>query len=461
MSATRIKRVRIGDISPSPENDNIYGAIDFNDIDLINLSNDIAENGLREPIQVSGDGWIVSGHRRYAACQMAKLKHVSVLELELLRIEHNETEWAAILTRYNLQRVKSAAVRVKEALAQADPNLAIVERESLRRERDCELQSILVRGTKTRSDVTAAKRPFLSAVLNVLDDLKSYWPLTVRQVHYRLLNDPPLRHASKPSSTYLNDKASYQSLVILMSSARVTGDIPWHSIGDGTRPVKPNAQYRDVATFIDLELHNLLRGYRRNLLQSQQDHIELIAEKITVQSMVERVTSRYCIPTTIGRGYCSLPPRKAIVDRFKRSAKDRLILLFVSDFDPDGEEIAESFARSIRDDFAIEQVVPHKVLLAHQQTKDWDLPPSMEAKTTSRNCAKFVSRYGKNVFELESILPSKFESEIESAIKSVIDIRAFNKDVEIERRELRAVQAAKHIATEQLRECLPKLMEDL
>jgi hypothetical protein len=38
-----------------------------------------------------------------------------------------------------------------------------------------------------------------------------YWPLTVRQVHYLLLNDPPLRHDKKPGSVYVNDKASYKT----------------------------------------------------------------------------------------------------------------------------------------------------------------------------------------------------------------------------------------------------------
>lgn len=36
-------------IKPSPENDDLYGAIDPDDIDLINLANEYAENGIRKP----------------------------------------------------------------------------------------------------------------------------------------------------------------------------------------------------------------------------------------------------------------------------------------------------------------------------------------------------------------------------------------------------------------------------
>jgi len=35
-------------------------------------------------------------------------------------------------------------------------------------------------------------------------------------------------------------------------------------------------------------------------------------------------------------------------------------VLIVSDFDPDGEEIAQSFARSLRDDFSISTIKPVK-----------------------------------------------------------------------------------------------------
>lgn len=60
---------------------------------------------------------------------------------------------------------------------------------------------------------------------------------------------------------------------------------------------------------------------------------------------------KFCIPYTIGRGYSSLPPRKAMHTRFKKSGKEKLILLILSDHDPEGWDIAETFAKSMRDDF--------------------------------------------------------------------------------------------------------------
>jgi len=58
-----------------------------------------------------------------------------------------------------------------------------------------------------RDEILAAKKPLLEAILQVLNEQRDYWPLSVRQIHYRLLNSKPLLHASKPGK-YGNDKAS-------------------------------------------------------------------------------------------------------------------------------------------------------------------------------------------------------------------------------------------------------------
>jgi len=86
--------------------------------------------------------------------------------------------------------------------------------------------------------------------------------------------------------------------------------------------------------FVKGELDELLKGYWRDLLQSQPNHLELVIEKNTLLPILRPVASQYCIPFTSGRGYCSLPPRHAMAERYRRSGKGKLLLLLVSDFDP-------------------------------------------------------------------------------------------------------------------------------
>ena len=96
---------------------------------------------------------------------------------------------------------------------------------------------------------------------------------------------------------------------------------------------------------------------------------------------------KYCIPYTLGRGYANLPVRHKMAERYRKSGKDRLIILIVSDHDPDGEEIAHSFARSMRDDFDIEEIEPIKAALTTDQVVEYELPTnSLTAKKSSSNC---------------------------------------------------------------------------
>jgi hypothetical protein len=143
----------------------------------------------------------------------------------------------------------------------------------------------------------------------------------------------------------------------------------------------------------------------------------------------------YRIPLTIGRGYCSLPPRNAIANRYRQSGKEKLVLLILSDFDPDGEEIAHSLARSLRDDFYVFNIHAVKVALTGEQVKQHHLPPVMSAKKGSAHYHKFTSKNGSHVFELEALAPERLQTILREAIDSVLDTKAFNNEVEAERQD--------------------------
>jgi len=140
------------------------------------------------------------------------------------------------------------------------------------------------------------------------------------------------------------------------------------------------------------------------------------------------------MPLTVGRGYCSLPPRYEMAQRFKKSGKEHLVILLLSDFDPDGEEIAASFARSMRDDFDIDNY-PIKVALTAEQVEEFKLPPIMEAKESSVHCEKFVKKFGETVYELEALSPDELQAALRGAIDEVIDVEAFNAELDAERED--------------------------
>jgi hypothetical protein len=432
----------LSQIRPSPENDSIYAPIALDDPQIIELAKSIHKIGIQEPIMISQDDFIISGHRRYVAAQLAGLLWVPVKLAPISRAE-SPKEFLELLVAMNSQRVKTTGDHLREALAKLEPKDAhqqiVNERLQKDRERrNGDLTVIQPDDIGRRDAISLAKMPMLKAALAVLNDREEFWPLTVRQVHYLLLGpDAPLRHASKPDSTYVNTKQCYKDLCDLLARARVAGLCPWEALEDETRKVELNDFYRNPKHFFESQFKSFLGYYYRNLQQSQPNHIEILAEKLTVFSTVQSVASKYTIPLTISRGMNTIPPKKKIYDRFRMSAKRSLILLVVGDLDPMGETIVEDPIKSFQRDFGLswDEIEGYRVALTSEQVEELGLAPSMKAKETSATYEKFVARYDStDAYELEAMEPADLAGVLEKAVQQVMDIDLYNQELKAEER---------------------------
>jgi ParB-like chromosome segregation protein Spo0J len=421
-------------LKPSPENAKLYRPVVPTDPEVIALAKRIEIDGVLEPIVISTDGYILSGHRRHCAAGLAGLEEVPV---RFADVDHDSDldEFTRLLREYNRQRLKSNDELLREALVETSPDDAYQSLLAHRRNKSAVSTASMDMGAvKKRAGISAAKQPMLEAVLRVIEGLREFLPVSDRKIHYELLNDPPLRHASKPESTYRNVIQDYKDLTDLLTRARVVGTIPSGTIADETRGMFTWHVHRTVHTCIRDAIDGFLTGYWRDLMQSQPNHVEIIGEKNTLGGILKPVAMEYCIPLSTGRGYCSLPPREEVRDRYLKSGKDKLILLMVTDFDPDGEVIARSYARCMRDDFDLE-VHPIKVGLTAEQVKTYKLVPRMKAKETSVHYEKFVEQNGDDVFEVEALRPKQLQKILRDAIDSVIDRKAFNKELDAEKQD--------------------------
>lgn len=444
----------LDEISPAPENRFLYDnfAPAANDDDF-KLYDSIKKHGIREPLQISFDHIILSGHRRYAAADWLGLDKVPCIVAEdVVFNDLSADERLSVLSIYNKQRDKNYVERLREAMLEVTPDNAYEKLLSDRiRRKQVDIESnVRLGAVKRRARITTSA--FLSAAQRAIISEKDYWPLTVRRVHYLLLNDPPLRHDKKPESIYKNDLASYKALANLLLRARLTGDIAHAAIEDETRPVRVLATYQSPADYIKAEMTDFLQYYARDLLRGQTNHVEILVEKNAIRKHVEVVADEYCIPCTTGRGYSSLTPRWKMYKRFLKSEKGRLVLLILSDFDPDGEEIAASFPRSLRDDFDLYNVTVHKVALSGDDVRDYNLPSDMEAKVTSPNYKKFVERHGIHVAELDAAPVSLLQNKLRDAIESCLDMKQFQREVDAEREDAHFIEATRKMVIKILRE---------
>jgi hypothetical protein len=136
--------------------------------------------------------------------------------------------------------------------------------------------------------------------------------------------------------------------------------------------------------------------------------------------------------------------------RFEESGKENLIILALGDFDPEGEDITHSFARSMRDDFDVDGVEVVKVALTATQVRELRLPPMMKAKVTSSRHDNFVEQHGDDVFELEAVAPDQLQAILRHAIDGVLDVRAFNQEIDAEKRDAARLEGIRRALRENL-----------
>lgn len=452
-----IEYVPLDSIRPAKGNDEIYGEVKPSDPAVRDLAAKIRKQGLLEPIVVSWDNVIVSGHRRRVACRLAGLENIPIRRLT---VRSTDPKFHELLVSFNDQRVKSVDVQIKEAIVLADPRAA---REKLKRDREklaaaangrideAGLCLLNPKAARRRSEISSQKQPMLAAAKRVLLKYEEFWPLTIRQLHYRLLNDPPLRNAKRPDSTYCNDEHSYKDLCDLITRARLTGEVAFRSIHDPTRPAESWRNWINTRGYVGEACGNFLTEYRRDLLQSQDAYFEVVAEKMTLDTIVERATSHFGMRYCIGRGYSSIDLRYHLAQRYRRSGKNRFVLLILSDMDPEGENIAETLVSSLRDEFGIKNIESIKVALRKDQVEQFGLPPGPRVKGTSSRASAYVAEHGEYVYELEAVEPEALEEIIRDAIRTVIDVNLFNREIELEEQdsvELMAIREAvqKHLA---------------
>lgn len=446
-------------IEPSPLNDELYDPVDESDSSFLALVQSIREFGILEPIVVSGDGYILSGHRRHAAARYLELNRIPVRIRHEVRYLGDQDAFQRLLASYNRQRVKNAAEQLREEVVLMSDEACSQVR---RFRRDAAIVSwdgvVALRDRKRRSTIRD-KLELREAIVKVVLDEQRNWPLSDRAVHYRLLNIAGLVRNDKSRTPNENTPEAYDDVTNMLTRLRLDGSVPFEAIADETRPVVIWDTHRSAGDFVRREWDEFLTNYWRNLLQSQPNRVELLVEKNTVANQLRNVAAKYTVPMTSGRGYSSLPPRKQMIDRFVASGREKLVVIVVSDFDPEGEDIPASFGASLRDDFGVSADRLHivKAALAAEQVRTMGLHEGQLSKETSSRYRRFVAAHGERAWELESLTADQRREIVEAAIRSVLDLEAFEAEVEREQQEQFELEAKRR----QLRRALIDDVNDL
>jgi hypothetical protein len=465
--AGQIINLPIASIHETPENWTIYRKPDASDQVWLDLCASVKEHGIRDAITISLDGYIISGHRRYLAAVANHLLEIPcVIDPDVVMEDLSSDERVALLTGQNKGiRIKTDSELYLEAAATVDPEAAIRKAEARKaqvfnkaaKSGMAEVKSV---GDIRRTDPKGERAEMLNAVLEIVEAKRAagYLPTSGRHIHYSLLAKKVRTSARSNGYIYGTRPGSSTLLSKLLTDARSAGLIDADDIDDATRPTSQWTPHGTIGKYINRELDRLFANYFSDVHADQPAHIELLAEKNTVYPLLlNHVARQFRLPITSMHGYGSYPAARDVAARFKQSGKEKLVVIYVSDLDPEGLDMPASWKKYLEHDFGVEATV-YRAAVTPEQVANYNLPPDAEVKPLSTRAPAFVTRYGDQCWELDSMPEQVLIEEVSKVCRAMLDIgalnRAFAREKEADIKLARIAAAVRAFVTDKFKEDL-------
>lgn len=256
----------------------------------------------------------------------------------------------------------------------------------------------------------------LAQVDDVLDEYRAYWPLSVRQIYYRLIG----------KGLMVKDKKNAARLLEHLVKARRGRRISFGAIRDDGVVTHTMMHYDDADHFMR-EMRDKATNYRRNALADQNVHIEVWCEAAGMLQQVSNISHRYSVRAYSTGGFDSLTAKKDIADRIVAIGKPATIL-HLGDRDKHGEDIFKSlmedvtaFVEEDRISYDVD-VMFFRVALTDEQVDRYGLP----VEDDGYSC------------QLEAMKPNDIARHLEAWLQASLDKDqlAISREAEAQEREV-------------------------
>jgi hypothetical protein len=264
----------------------------------------------------------------------------------------------------------------------------------------------------------------LDQIHKVLDAHADYWPITPRQVLYRLMG---AGEATKNDAEKIGD---------YLVRGRRAGLIPWEAIGDGRTESKIPVVCDDPEAFF-AEMRESASVYRLDRQADQDLYIEVVVEAAGAVGQLFRTTADYGVPVYSGSGFVPVTALREMVLR----AEDRdvpTVVLVLGDYDPAGRDIRERVASDI-EAFADDHdgdIDVETIALTEDQIGALGL---IRAPIDARKRAKYPNWPHEWTVELEAVTPADLARIVVDQIEQRTDAETRHAVIEREADEREAL----------------------
>ena len=274
-------------------------------------------------------------------------------------------------------------------------------------------------------------RALATAIVEIVQGMREYWPLTVRQVFYQAVSRLIIE----------NDQSQYRRVSTVLVKLREEDLLPWVAIADRTRRTIDKRGMPNLRAFVEDQWESFLnwKYYGRCYIQNQDIYVEVATEKDALASILEDAIWEYCTRLNIVRGQVSATMVNNMAERFDRAVMlgKRPVLVHFGDLDPSGVSIPKALQRNLRDRHGIE-VELIRAALNPEQIGTYGLPEMFDAaKKADPNYRTWLKQYGphQSPVELDALHPRDLTALAQSTLESLYDMTAVQAEKETEHEE--------------------------
>lgn len=291
-------------------------------------------------------------------------------------------------------------------------------------------QEIINRCFNGRSRIVVPK------ILQIVDDLEKWHPLTVRQIYYQLV----------AKEIIPNSRQEYQNISRLLTRMRKEHLVPWSVITDRSRRMLEKRGISSIEEHIRDNMTYLFDGYNRCLVQNQDNYVEVWTEKDALSSIFEEAVWRYCCRIVVCRGQLSATFLNEYAIRAEAAIKhgQEPVILYFGDLDPTGMRIPEIIGNKLidRHDLVVDI---NRIALCPHNVELYNLPFNPAAtKTSDTNYKWYCSQgYGHYSVELDALHPEVLIEMIDVALRDHLDIEDMVMQEDIQQKERQVLKQLK------------------
>ena len=270
--------------------------------------------------------------------------------------------------------------------------------------------------------------------IHVVNEMRDYWPLTVRQAYYQLV----------AREVIPNKKKEYDRMSEILVRLREHELVPWAAIEDRSRRTIPKRGYSDVTQWLQERLGCIdPRYYGRCRVRTQGVYVEISSEKDALTKIISEAVWPYCTRINVVRGQASATIVHDMATRFDAAIMrgQQPILVHLGDLDPSGVTIPKSIADKMERRHSVLLDVRH-IALTPEQVEQYDLPNSVDAvKSKDPNYGAWIKAYGphQSAVELDALHPQVLTDIITRELSAIYDMSSFADEIQTESKDRKLI----------------------